>query len=581
MLDTTSVPRRSSTMRQPKFPVCLAAMALCLALTLCGCRDRTPPGPDTVSAYLSASTEITIVWSKVEGAGAYRLFRQAEGEDHFQYLCDCTGTNYTDTTCLPGQRYTYKVRASIDGVQSHSTYSEPIDMIAAPNLVLGQYTQDGGVELIWQSTGAASYIVYQSESEQDGFSELARTSEPSYICPPDPEQDCLYFYIVGVYQTDGGELLSQPSNVVALLGSTEITSVTQMDRFTSVVQFTPVSGASSYRIYRSDDPAGEFSYCATVYEPVYYDDDAPLGSSYFYQVMPLSPRGEGRLSAAAATGTNPGTVSSLLCIMYHEFVTQEDLDAGVAFDEYAVWAEEFEADLQWIQENGYTTVTSQEVYDYLCRRQPLPEKAIWLTIDDGKLGVYKHAWPLLKQYNMKASLNLIGEEIDKATQRPEDRASQAAPYCTWQELQQMSDSGAIELTSHTYYRHRYDNDGHKGADIANGESVEAFYTLCQKDATKMRQTLLSITGRQAVCMAYPYSARSRASDWVWLQCGYQILLAGSGSDARQAQQNFYVDGAGVNTYSAVTRRLVRYTGVPLSSYVADAIAHDTPQEEQP
>ena len=59
-----------------------------------------------------------------------------------------------------------------------------------------------------------------------------------------------------------------------------------------------------------------------------------------------------------------------------------------------------------------------------------------------------------------------------------------------------------------------------------------------------------------------------------MRCGYKLLFCGDSNDVRHSQINYYVQSAGVNYYSARTRRLPRMTGTPLSAYMKNAIRND-------
>lgn len=62
-------------------------------------------------------------------------------------------------------------------------------------------------------------------------------------------------------------------------------------------------------------------------------------------------------------------------LMYHRFADWESRY------EISLWR--FEQQLDWLQENGYTTVTLTEIYDYVYGFGTLPSKPVVLTFDDG------------------------------------------------------------------------------------------------------------------------------------------------------------------------------------------------------
>ena len=288
---------------------------------------------------------------------------------------------------------------------------------------------------------------------------------------------------------------------------------------------------------------------------------------YDYKVLVLGTDDEMAESEIASENNNPKTVFGVPVLMYHEFVTQEDLDSGIAFDEYAIYYHEFEHDLQWLQQNGYTTITVRELAQYLNGQGEMPEKPVILTIDDGKLGVYKNAFPLLQKYNMKAVLAVIGIEIHTASEAPELRSESPAPYCTWAELAEMSASGHVEIASHSYGLHVYQHDGRIGADCGEPDTMADFQMDAYKDFRTLQDCLKNYDIPSAVTFAYPYSVRSIPADEVWLQCGYQMLLGGNMESVRASRTNYFIQEAGLNAHSSVLRRIARMHGTPIEDYI--------------
>ena len=58
--------------------------------------------------------------------------------------------------------------------------------------------------------------------------------------------------------------------------------------------------------------------------------------------------------------------------------------------------------LETLKKEGYTTITQEQVQNYLTNEEIIPEKSILLTIDDGYESVYEHAYPILKELKMAA-----------------------------------------------------------------------------------------------------------------------------------------------------------------------------------
>ncbi|MDW8758296.1 polysaccharide deacetylase family protein [Streptococcus suis] len=93
-------------------------------------------------------------------------------------------------------------------------------------------------------------------------------------------------------------------------------------------------------------------------------------------------------------------------LMYHAIhvmAPEEAANANLIVDPAT-----FESHLKALQEAGYYTLSPEEAYKVLTENVlPASKKVVWLTFDDSLWDFYSHAYPLLKQYNMKATNNVI------------------------------------------------------------------------------------------------------------------------------------------------------------------------------
>lgn len=428
-----------------------------------------------------------------------------------------------------------------------------------------------------EGENADFYRLYRKDGNNRDFKYLDDTGELQY-CDTRAKSDVKYSYKItavnGSNETEGvvldGIFILSEAESDKMLTAPRISTITKLNKFTSVVVFDSDNMNCTYQISRCRQVNGEYEVIASTSEKAYYDNNA--GGGVFYYTVTATDGGRQAASVPQKTGYNARSVYRIPVMMYHEFVTQSDLDNGILFDEYAVWEQEFESDLQWIRQNGYTTITSKQIIAFLEGKEKLPPKPILLTIDDGKYGVYKRAYPLLKKYNMTATLSLIGKEIDAATQNQEERAESGAPYCTWEEIAEMQKSGYVEMVSHTQSLHVFSHDNRCGANCAEGEALEEFLPSAQVDFAKFNQNLKNSVGITTQAMAYPYSKRSPVSDAAWLKSGYKLLLCGDSLDVSLTQFNYFIAEAGINSRSALVRRVARMTGTPLQEYISDAIS---------
>lgn len=333
-----------------------------------------------------------------------------------------------------------------------------------------------------------------------------------------------------------------------------------------------------YKIFRSSKPDGNYEYIGNSDKGSFRDDTAIYPNTYYYKIeWNDSTNQQLRLSEPFQAVVSPEEISAVSVIMYHNFVSDEDMKNGIEFDEYSISPESFEEDLMWLKNNGYITITSDDLLRHLEGKKSIPQKAVIISIDDGSWGVYKNAWPLLKKYNMKADFNIIGAQIDAtwdALDSGETRDGESAPYCTWEELIEMTKSGEINLCSHTYGLHVYNKDKRVGMSMMENESAEDFAAAVRKDYNLAVKCIEGWTGKTPETVAYPYSKRSAEGDEIVLEnTGYKILMAGEG--ARGTAGNYFVKGCDILDQFMLMSRPCRMDGTPIGTYLERIVTKDS------
>lgn len=121
---------------------------------------------------------------------------------------------------------------------------------------------------------------------------------------------------------------------------------------------------------------------------------------------------------------------------------------------------DFENLLRRLKRRGYRTVSLHRVRDHIRGVEPLPDRCVCLTFDDGYLDNWVNACPLMKQYGFKGTLFMAADFIDpEGTVRPnrEDlRRGRVRPenleergYLSAGELRRMGDIGIMDVQCHT------------------------------------------------------------------------------------------------------------------------------------
>ena len=101
--------------------------------------------------------------------------------------------------------------------------------------------------------------------------------------------------------------------------------------------------------------------------------------------------------------------------------------------------------LCYLAENGYRTVTCEEIARLVRDGVRPGPRAIALTFDDAWASAYTVAFPLLRQFGMRAVLFAIPARVAE----PGAASAFATPFVTWPQLRELQSSGVFDVQSHT------------------------------------------------------------------------------------------------------------------------------------
>jgi peptidoglycan/xylan/chitin deacetylase (PgdA/CDA1 family) len=140
-----------------------------------------------------------------------------------------------------------------------------------------------------------------------------------------------------------------------------------------------------------------------------------------------------------------------------------------------VTPEKFEAHMRYLNRHGFTALHTDELLAILNRQKMPPKKPVMITFDDGWLDNWIFAFPALKKYGMKAVIFVITSLIPekgrrqrsdegkvaglpkhKECERMIEAGSASEVMVSWEEIREMTETGLIEIQSHTHTHRRFD-----------------------------------------------------------------------------------------------------------------------------
>ena len=136
---------------------------------------------------------------------------------------------------------------------------------------------------------------------------------------------------------------------------------------------------------------------------------------------------------------------------------------------------EFEEEMAYLAENGYTPVTMSEVAAYFNGTGTLPKKPIALCFDDGTASVYANAFPIMEKYGFKSTQYVIADFVD------------TGGYMSSDQVKEMADAGH-EIGSHS--------SSHP--DLPSQDGAGLTYEI-----TDSKTAIENISGKPVVSFCYP------------------------------------------------------------------------------
>jgi peptidoglycan/xylan/chitin deacetylase (PgdA/CDA1 family) len=182
-----------------------------------------------------------------------------------------------------------------------------------------------------------------------------------------------------------------------------------------------------------------------------------------------------------------------------------------------VLPEEFEQMLVDLQKSNYQLVFTSDIISYLARGERPPQKMVALTFDDGYEDFYTEVFPLLKKYNIKASLYVI-------------TADSGGVYLTHDQLKELDASGLVEIGSHT-------------VDHPNLASLPPAKQL--EELRKSKETLDVLLNKDIKIICYPYGSYTKQTEALARQAGYQYGLTYNHRPLRDSGDLLAIDRVGV------------------------------------
>ena len=188
----------------------------------------------------------------------------------------------------------------------------------------------------------------------------------------------------------------------------------------------------------------------------------------------------------------------------------------------------FDHQMSLLKENGYQTVTFDDLIAFVEKGTRLPEKSVIITFDDGYQSNYDYAFPILQKYDYNATIFVIGCSVGHK-QYYKDTEHTLTPHFGQQEIAEMLSSGLITIGSHTYDMHQwppFETGDHIRETIVPfaDESEQAYIDALTNDITLQNQLFSDLDMQPSHLLAFPKGQWTTLTNVVLKDHGYKVTV---------------------------------------------------------
>lgn len=137
----------------------------------------------------------------------------------------------------------------------------------------------------------------------------------------------------------------------------------------------------------------------------------------------------------------PPAKGAIPILAYHKVDTRLELGGTM------ISPRRFAGHLEYFRKNGYQSVTLSQAVELMRQDAGAGKKYLCLTFDDAYEGLYRHAFPLLKEYGFTATVFVVTDYVGRSNDWDINWGGLKFQHLSWEQMKEMQDSG-IEFGSH-------------------------------------------------------------------------------------------------------------------------------------
>ena len=248
----------------------------------------------------ASSGKITLKWNAVDGADKYEIWRSSSKTGSFKRQYTTTKTSYINSTAVAGKTYYYLVKAlnAKGKVVSESKSVSRVCDCAAPVVSSSIVASTGKIKLTWKPVdGAVKYEVWRSTSKTGTYTKQYTTTGTKYTNTAATAGYTYYYKVKAIGASSSANSAFSNITYRTCDCAKMNVAVDWNEKGNVVFSWDKVSGATSYKVYRSNTSKGTYKLLAETKSTTYTDTTAKVGYYYHYKFVAVSSRSSAADSA--------------------------------------------------------------------------------------------------------------------------------------------------------------------------------------------------------------------------------------------------------------------------------------------
>ena len=211
--------------------------------------------------------------------------------------------------------------------------------------------------------------------------------------------------------------------------------------------------------------------------------------------------------ATASVVSAAAAADSAAVLTYHRFGDYRYPATNIRLDQ-------FDAHIQELTAGKYTVMPLADIAAAIAAGQPLPDRAVAITIDDAFRSVYTEAWPRLRKAGLPFTLFVATESVQ----------SELPDFMTWDQIREMRDAG-VTIGAHSH---------------SHLHMVELDLQTNRADIETSNGIFVRELGTRPNLFAYPYGEASLAIMDLAKNIGYRVAFGQHSGAVDASLPRFYL-----------------------------------------